>query len=89
MAEMKSFIHSFITDLRNCSAILWLSVKFDLESLSLSGECLRKSSNILEVKIWLLEITGSPGGRLNIKMSYYQYRDPHDKDKAFLQPSYL
>ena len=30
-----------------------------------------------------------PGGRLNIKMSSYQYRDPHVKDKTVLRPSYL
>ena len=29
------------------------------------------------------------GGRLNIKMSSYQYRDPHVKDKTVLWPSYL
>ena len=28
-------------------------------------------------------------GRLNIKMSSYQYRDPHVKDKTVLRPSYL
>ena len=26
---------------------------------------------------------------LNIKMSYYQYRDPHNKDKTVSRPSYL
>ena len=31
----------------------------------------------------------APGGRLNIKMSSYQYRDPHVKDKTVLRPSYL
>ena len=30
----------------------------------------------------------SPGGRLDIKMSF-QYRDPHDKDKTVSRPSYL
>ena len=30
-----------------------------------------------------------PGGCLNIKMSSYQYRDPHVKDKTVLRPSYL
>ena len=30
-----------------------------------------------------------PGGRLNIKMSSYQYRDPHVKDKTVSRPSYL
>ena len=29
------------------------------------------------------------GGRLNIKMSSYQYRDPHVKDKTVSRPSYL
>ena len=33
--------------------------------------------------------TDQPGDRLNIKMSSYQYRDPHAKDKTVLQPSYL
>ena len=28
-------------------------------------------------------------GRLNIKMSSYQYRDPHVKDKTVSRPSYL
>ena len=30
-----------------------------------------------------------PGGRLNIKMSSYRYRDPHVKDKTVSQLSYL
>ena len=29
------------------------------------------------------------GGRLNIKMSSYQYRDIHVKDKTVSRPSYL
>ena len=29
------------------------------------------------------------GGYLNIKMLFYQYRDPHIKDKTVSQPSYL
>ena len=29
------------------------------------------------------------GGRLNIKMSSYQYRDPPVKDKPVSRPSYL
>ena len=29
------------------------------------------------------------GGRLNIKMSSFQYRDPHVKDKTVSRPSYL
>ena len=28
------------------------------------------------------------GGRLNIKMSSYQYRDPHVKDKMVSRPFY-
>ena len=31
----------------------------------------------------------APGDRLNIKMSSYQYRDPHVKDKTVSRPSYL
>ena len=30
-----------------------------------------------------------PGGRLNIKMPSYQYRDSHYKDKTVSRPSYL
>ena len=30
-----------------------------------------------------------PGGRLNIKMSSYQWKDPHVKDKTASRPSYL
>ena len=30
-----------------------------------------------------------PGGRLNIKMSSYQYRDPYVNDKTVSRPSYL
>ena len=30
-----------------------------------------------------------PGGHLNIKMSSYQYRDPHVKDKTVWRLSYL
>ena len=30
-----------------------------------------------------------PGGRLNIKISSCQYRDPHVKDKTVSRPSYL
>ena len=29
-----------------------------------------------------------PGGHLNIKMSSYQYRDPHVKDEMALRPFY-
>ena len=29
------------------------------------------------------------GGRLNIKMSSYQYKDPHVKDKTVSQPSFF
>ena len=29
------------------------------------------------------------GGRLNIKMTYYKYRDTHVKDKMVSRPSYL
>ena len=32
---------------------------------------------------------GSPWGRLNIRMSSYQYRDSHYKDKTVSRPSYL
>ena len=32
--------------------------------------------------IWSSWICRRPGGRLNIKMSYYQYRDPHVWDKS-------
>ena len=38
--------------------------------------------------LWMNCLWGS-GGRLNIKMSSYKYRDPHVKDKTVLQPSYL
>ena len=31
----------------------------------------------------------TPGDRLNIKMSSYQYRDPHIKDKTISRPSDL
>ena len=31
----------------------------------------------------------NPGGHLNIKMSCYQYMDPHVKDKTVSQSSYL
>ena len=34
-------------------------------------------------------LTEGPGGRLNIKMSSYQYGDPHVKDKTVVRPSYL
>ena len=30
-----------------------------------------------------------PGDRRNIKMSSYQYRDPHVKDETVSRPSYL
>ena len=30
-----------------------------------------------------------PGGRPNVKMSSYQYRDPHFKDKTVSWPPYL
>ena len=32
---------------------------------------------------------GGGGGHLNMKMSSYQYRDPHVKDKTVLRLSYL
>ena len=34
-------------------------------------------------------LTQETRGRLNIKMSSYQYRDPHVKDKTVSRPSYL
>ena len=34
-------------------------------------------------------IVMQPGGRLNINMSSYQYRDPHVKDKTVLRLCYL
>ena len=37
----------------------------------------------------LLSVGLLPGGRLNVKMSFYQYRDPHVKDKTVSRPSYL
>ena len=36
-----------------------------------------------------ISITLKRGGHLNIKMSSYQYRDPHVKDKTVSRPSYL
>ena len=39
-----------------------------------------KSQIMSGIRIW---------GRLNIKMSSYQYRDPHVKDKTVSRPSYL
>ena len=33
--------------------------------------------------------TQKPGGRINIKMSSYQYRKSHCGDKTILRPSYL
>ena len=42
------------------------------------------------VEPWeLRSIMLESGGRLNIKMSSYQYRDPHVKDKTVSRPSYL
>ena len=35
------------------------------------------------------ELSSLPGGGLNIKMSSYQYRDSHVKDKTVSRPSYL
>ena len=34
-------------------------------------------------------LADAPGGCPNIKMSSYQYRDPHNKDKTVSWPSYL
>ena len=35
------------------------------------------------------KIDSIPGGRLNLKRSFYQYRGPHDKGKTVLRPSYI
>ena len=47
-------------------------------SMAISQSCLGKRC------VWK-----STGGRLNIKMSSYQYKDPHDKDKTVSRPSYI
>ena len=62
-------------------------------------DCGQFMTNILKYssRIWLVDKFGffptfntlRPGGRLNIKMSSYQYRDPHVKDKRVSRPSYL
>ena len=44
--------------------------------------------NIKMLHYWSL-LKDTPGGRLNIKMLSYQYRDPHVKDKTVARPSYL
>ena len=38
---------------------------------------------------WNYPVSARPGGRLNIKISSYQCRDPHVKDKTVSRPSYL
>ena len=40
-------------------------------------------------KMVMHKINTSPGGRINIKMSSYQYRKSHCGDKTILRPSYL
>ena len=42
---------------------------------------------ILEITIFLNN--KKAGGHLNIKMSFYKYKDPHVKDKTVSRPSYL
>ena len=48
-----------------------------------------------EESSWICEVNSKicvylvPGGRLNIKMLSYQYRDSHVKDKTVSRPSYL
>ena len=43
-----------------------------------------------KVQPWTIKITGSvPRGRLNIKMLFYHYGDPHVQDKTVSRPSYL
>ena len=42
------------------------------------------------LNIWSLSrLMMRPGGRLNTKVSSYQHRDPHVKDKTVSRPSYL
>ena len=64
-------------------------------NLSLAG-CKPGISPAIWNSCYLLKIFGMysfnsqrPGGCLNIKMSSYQYRNPHVKDKTVLRPSYL
>ena len=49
-------------------------------------------SSMCEDDLWntgQLQRYQSSGGRLNIKMLSYQYRDPYVKDKTVSRPSYL
>ena len=47
-----------------------------------------KSDDRLLCRIWAGTVR-RPGGRLDLKMPSYQYRDPHGKDKTVSRPSYL
>ena len=53
----------------------------------ITGKCIYT----FEVKAWSPRgpVSQEPGCRLNIKMSSYQNRDPHDKDKTVPRLSYL
>ena len=44
-------------------------------------------TNVFQCMYWMYST--KPGGRLNIKMLSYQYRDPHIEDKTVSRPSYL
>ena len=48
---------------------------------------------LVYINFYVSGVSGKPvwdaGGRLNIKMSPYQYKDPHVKDKTVSRPSYL
>ena len=48
----------------------------------------RLSTTVLH-KIVAVRKIQTAGGRLNIKISSYQYRDPHVKEKMVSRPSYL
>ena len=45
--------------------------------------------SFLKEKNHYVDFLSNRGGRLNIKMSSYQYRDPHVKDKTVSRPSNL
>ena len=44
---------------------------------------------LLYIRTWRFEKLQPSGGRINIKMSSYQYKKSHCGDKTILRPSYL
>ena len=66
---------------------IWQHKSVVTDGLVMQGS--RASAAMVLTLLSLNSPASAPGGCLNIKMSSYEYSDPHVKDKTVSQPSYL